>query len=179
MTPRRATAIALLLALPLAACGDDGESADVTSTTTTTAGADADAVPTVPLDDACALVPDAAEVSGLALGDPAPDGDERRRVCAFPALEEGEVGLTVAVQAGSRFDEKAEQSAEAVGEGEPVDGIGDRALFFFSDEDLPEGVGGLLVAVGDLTLEVTLQGIDEPTMREAAVAIGEAAVARL
>jgi hypothetical protein len=178
MTPRRSFLAALVLTLPLVACGDDDETAEAPETTTT--ASDTTEEPAALPEDACALVPDAAEVSGLELSEPAPDGDERRRVCAFSAVEDGQVGLTVAVQGGSRFDEKAEQSEASLGDpGEEIDGLGDRALFFFSDEDIPEGVGGLLVELGDVTLEVTLQDLEEAAMRDAAVAIGTAAVERL
>ena len=173
------TAVLLTAAAVLTGCGDDAD--DGTTVTTTEAGADA---PTGEgggaLPDACGLVPDAAAVSGLDLAEGSPDGDDRRRVCAFSATEPGQIGLTVAVQGGSRFDQKAAQSESALGvEGEPVDGIGDRALFIFSDEDIPEGVGGVLVGVRDLTLEVTLQGLDEVTMRQAATALAEHAVGNL
>ncbi len=172
--------LAGLALLGVAACGDDDAGSGTATTTTTaatttTGSAGGDVVPP----DACTLVPDAAAVSGLDLGEPAPDGDERRRVCAFAAREPGQVGLTVAVQGGDRFDEKAEQSESIVGPGDPVEGIGDRALFFFADDDIPEGVGGMLVAVGDLTIEVTLQGIGEDAMREAATALADLATANL
>jgi hypothetical protein len=174
------TAVLFTAAAVLTGCGDDAD--DGSTATTTEAGTD-DATSSeggTALPDACDLVPDAAGVSGLDLAEGSPDGDDRRRACAFSATEPGQVGLTVAVQGGSRFDQKAVQSESALGvEGEPVDGIGDRALFFFSDEDIPEGVGGVLVGVGDLTLEVTLQGLDEATMRRAAMALAEHAVGNL
>ena len=174
------TAVLVVAAAVFTGCGDDADDA----TTATTAVAGTDETPTgtggEPLPDACDLVPDAAAVSGLDLAEGSPDGDDRRRVCAFSATRSGQVGLTVAVEGGSRFDEKAAQSESALGvEGEPVDGIGQRALFFFSDEDIPEGVGGVLVGVRDLTLEVTLQGLDEGTMRRAATALAEHAVSNL
>ncbi|MBA2326751.1 MAG: hypothetical protein H0V95_08935 [Actinobacteria bacterium] len=175
------TAVLFTAAAVLTGCGDDAD--DGATATTAEAGADDATTPGEggpALPDACGLVPDAAAVSGLDLGEGAPDGDDRRRVCAFSATEPGQVGLTVAVQGGKRFDQKTAQSESALGvEGEPVDGIGDRALFFFSDEDLPEGVGGVLVGVRDLTLEVTLQGLDEVTMRRAATALAELAVSNL
>lgn len=182
MPRHHALALAALLALPLAACGDDGDGDDAVEATTTTAAPDTtveDTVPVVPLDDACELVADAAEVSGLTLAEPFTDGDERRRVCVFTPSSDDQVPLTVGVQAGSRFDEKAEQSEAAVGPGEPVDGLGDEALFVYDDSDIPEGVGGVLVAVGDLTIDITIQGVDEATARRATVAIAEAAVSRL
>lgn len=106
-------------------------------------------------------------------------GDERRRVCTFQD-ETNDVGITVGIEAGGRFDEKAELSRQSLGvEGEEVASIGDRALFFFSDEDLPEGVGGVLVAVGALTIDVTMQGLPEETMRDASINIAELAVRNL
>jgi hypothetical protein len=131
--------------------------------------------------DACALVPDddAATASGLSLGEGVSGGDERRRVCTFQA-DNGQLGITIGVESGGRFDDKAEVSRQSLGdEGEPIDDLGDRALFFYSDDDLPEGVGGVLVAVGDLTIDVTMQGLDEATMRDASVALAELAVSNL
>ena len=113
--------------------------------------------------DACSLVPDAdaATATGLSVGEGVSGGDERRRVCTFQA-DNGDVGITIGVESGGRFDDKAEVSRQSLGvEGEQIDDLGDRALFFYSDDDLPEGVGGVLVAVGDLTIDVTMQGLDE------------------
>ena len=163
--------VSVLLLAAAGACGGDD---DPDATTTTSEAA---AVAELP-EDACAVIPDAASVTGLAFGAGEPAGVEKRRVCAL-STDDGAVGLTFAVQSGGRFDDKASRSAAALGEGEEVDGVGDRALFFFSDEDLAEGVGGLLVEVGDLSLEVTLQGLDESAMREATVALGEHAVENL
>ena len=132
-------------------------------------------------DDACSLVPDAeaAAATGLPIGEGVPGGDERRRVCTFQS-DDGSVGITIGVEAGGRFDEKAEASRQALGEdGEDVPGLGDDALFFYSDDDLPEGVGGVLVAVGDLTVDVTMQGLDEDSMRDASVALATLAVGNL
>jgi hypothetical protein len=100
-------------------------------------------------------------------------------VCTFQVVDRG-VGITVGVEGTDRFEEKAATSRRSLGvDGEPIDGLGDVALFFFSDEDLPEGVGGTLVAVGTITVDVTLQGLDEPALRDASVAIAELAVANL
>ena len=144
------------------------------------AGTTADPAPILP-DDACSLVPDAeaAAATGLPIGAGVPGGDERRRVCTFQS-DDGSVGITIGVEAGGRFDEKAEASRQALGEdGEDVAGLGDDALFFYSDDDLPEGVGGVLVAVGDLTVDVTMQGLDEDTIRDASVALATLAVGNL
>jgi hypothetical protein len=177
--PSRAL-IAVVLSLFLAgACGGDDDGSTVAapaSETETESPSELEFDVAVPA-DACALIPDAAAVSGLVLGEPAAEGAETRKVCTFSGTEG--IPLTFAVQSGDRFDDKAAQSAEALGEGEEIDGIGDEALFFFSDEDLPEGVGGLLVGVGDLSIEVTLQGMAEGEMRDASVAIAEHALENL
>ena len=90
------------------------------------------------------------------------------------------LGITIGIESGGRFDAKAEVSRQSLGdEGEQIDDLGDRALFFYSDDDLPEGVGGVLVAVGDLTIDVTMQGLDEAQMRDASVALAELAVSNL
>ena len=133
------------------------------------------------VEDACVLVPtaDVAAALGVEVDEGVAGGDERRRVCTFQSVEPG-VGVTVGVEAGSRFDEKAEASRSSLGvDGVEVDGLGDRALFFFSDADIPEGVGGTLVGEGDLTIDVTLQGLDEPALRDASVAIATLAVSNL
>jgi hypothetical protein len=178
---RRAIAAVLLATLVLAGCGDDDPTVETAPTTPAESDDPTDtAVATVPVENACELVPEAAATSGLDLAGGVPDGDERRRVCAFTAADEGQPAATVAVQGGSRFDEKAQLSTESLGHpGEPVEGVGDRALFFFADDDIPEGVGGVLVEVGDLTLEVTLQNVDEEPMRAAATALAELAVSNL
>lgn len=171
MLSRALTVSAVLLLA--AACGGDDEP-EVASTSTEAPPATEAELP----EDACSVIPDAAEVTGIELGAGVPAGADVRRVCAASTAD-GSVGLTFAVQSGGRFDEKAEQSEAALGEGEAVDGVGDRALFLFDDEDLPEGVGGLLVELGDLSIEVTLQGLDEAAMRDAAVALGGHAVDNL
>ena len=84
------------------------------------------------------------------------------------------------MEGGGRFDEKAEASEGALGAGDDVADLGDRALSFYSDEDLPEGVGGTLVAVGDLTVDISVQGLaDEAATREAADALATLVVAGL
>ena len=137
--------------------------------------------PALEVADACALVPsaDVAAATGLDVDDGVSAGDERRRVCTFQVVD-ATVGITVGVEGTDRFDEKAAASRRSLGvDGEPVDRLGDAALFFYSDEDLPEGVGGTLVAVGTVTVDVTLQGLDEPALRDASVAIAELPVAKL
>lgn len=177
---------ALLLA---AACGGDdddgGDGGEAVTTTapgsTATSGAAGDDGAALP--DACELVPaaEAAEATGLSITDGAPTGDERRSVCAFPAGTNGGVGITVGVEVGGRYDEKADVSRNALGvDGEDVPGLGERALFFYSDENFPEGLGGVLVGQGDLTIDITLQGAgDEATTRTAALAVAEVAVGNL
>lgn len=190
MSHRLLAALLTAASLVLAACGGDddgggtGEEAAASSPTTegTTATTAAGPAATVPA-SACELVPADAvnEATGLTLGPGAEIGDERRAVCAFSATESGGVGVTVGVEAGGRFDEKAESSQNALGdEGDPVDGLGEEALFFYDDEDTPEGLGGVLVGIGDVTVDVTVQGTgDEDATREASVAIAEMAVENL
>lgn len=192
--PRSLLAVLAVAALAFGACGADGDQVvsapDDEAPTGAGGNSDDDSgdpggggVPdgrdaALP-EDACALVGDAAAITGLDLGEPVPGGDERRRVCAFSAPTPGGIGLTVGLEAGDRFDEKAETSAAAIGELEPVNGLGDRALFGYDDADIVEGVGGVLVGIGVITVDVSLQGADEATVRGAAITIAEAAVAAL
>lgn len=180
VTPRRPAA-ALVLAASLAvvatACGDDGDDPalddDTTTTEATAAPADEGDAAALP-EDVCALADDAAAsaATGLTLTGAAPGGDERRRVCTFSPADNDGVGITIGVEGGSRFDEKAEVSEGALGAGDEVAGLGDEALSFYSEADLPEGVGGTLVAVGDLTVDVSVQGLgDEAATRAAADAL--------
>lgn len=184
LSPCRLFALSASIAL-LASCGsDDGAAAPTTAAAATTTAAPATtsaAGPTGQVDDACALVPtaDVAAALGTAVDEGVPGGDERRRVCTFQGTEAA-IGVTVGVEAGARFDEKADASRSSLDvDGVEVEGLGDRALFFFSDGDIPEGVGGTLVGVGDLTIDVTLQGLDEAAMRDASVGIATVAVANL
>jgi hypothetical protein len=181
--------VALLIVAAATACGDDDETAPPTTSAAVPASATPapqrtsppSGAPALDVADACALVPtaDVVAATDLAVDDGVPAGDERRRVCTFQAVD-GTVGITVGVEGTDRFEEKAAASRRSLGvDGEPIDGLGDAALFFFSDEDLPEGVGGTLVAVGTTTVDVTLQGLDEPALRDASVAIAELAVANL
>jgi len=174
MTPWRTTTMFFLLGLlAVNACGDDADD-DVGSEPTTepTVGAS-------PLPDACEVVADAAAVTGLNLAEGVQTGNELRSVCAFTAVEADLQPMTVGIEGGSRYDEKHETSEAAVGSGEPVEGIGDRAAWFYADDDVPEGVGGVLVEVDDLTIDITLQNLDEPRMRAAALAVAELAVSNL
>jgi hypothetical protein len=169
-----------------ASCGDGDDATSPTPAATggspATAGSvTAASVPAVDVADACVVVPsaDIRSVTGFAVDDGVAAGDERRRVCTFRD-ETAAVGITVGIEAGSRFDEKAAVSQQSLDdEGEEIESLGDRALFFFSDEDLPEGVGGVLVAVGDLTIDVTLQGLPEDAMRDASANLAELAVSNL
>lgn len=141
----------------------------------------AESVPTVGVQDACAVVPtaDVAAMTELAVDDGVAAGDERRRVCTFQDAT-NDVGITVGIEAAGRFDEKAEVSRRALDDdGEEIGSVGDRALFFFSDDDLPEGVGGVLVAAGEVTIDVTMQGLLEDRMRTASINIAELAVSNL
>jgi hypothetical protein len=181
--PWLAASAALVVA---ASCGDDDDatsSASVASggSPATAGSVTIESVPTVDLADACVVVPsaDVASATGFAVDEGVPAGDERRRVCTFRD-ETAAIGITVGIEAGGRFDEKAARSRQSLDdEGEEIESLGDRALFFFSDEDFPEGVGGVLVAVGDFTIDVTLQGLPEDTMRDASIDIAELAVSNL
>ena len=177
--------IALLLAV-LAACGGDDDDTDTATDddpTTTAAAPTTAAEPDADLPSACALVPvtEVNEATGLALAEGADTGDERRSVCAFSATESGGVGVTVGVEAGSRFDEKADRSEEIFGApGEPLDGIGDEALFWFTTDEFPEGLSGVLVGEGDFTIDISVQGVaDEAEARDVAVGIAEIAAGKL
>lgn len=176
--------VSSLVLVLLASCGsDDSAVPDTTepaiasaAPTETTGAASAGQV-----DDACALVPttEVAALLGVAVGEGVPAGDERRRVCTFQGTEEV-IGVTVGVQPGARFEEKAQTSRDSLGvDGAEVDGLGDQALFFYSDANITEGVGGTLVAVGDLTIDVTLQGMQEEALRDASVGIATLAVTNL
>ncbi len=176
---RRRTAVAVAVAVlaVFAACGDDDDAADpVEGATTTTTTAEAAG----PLPDACGLVADVGALVGRTVPPGAPAGNELRSSCAYPATGSGGLGITIAVEGGGRFDEKAARSTDILDDpGEDVDGVGDRARFFFADET-PAAIGGLLVGVGDLTVEITLQGLaDRDELREAALALGEEAAAAL
>ena len=173
----------------VASCGDDSSaSPDATTAPAADATADTTGAPAATsgaasahLPDACAIVPttEVAAALGVAVDEGVPAGDERRRVCTFLGTEEA-IGVTVGIEPGARFEEKAEASQQSLGvDGVEVDGLGDRALFFYSDADIPEGVGGTLVAVGDLTIDVTLQGLEETALRDASVGIATLAVTNI
>jgi hypothetical protein len=137
---------------------------DTTDTDTTDTG-------TTAVADVCDFVGDdaASEATGLTLTGATADGNEVRSVCTYSPADNDGVGITIGLQSGSRFDDKAEISEEAVGPGVEVDGLGDQALSFYDDE---EDLGGTLVAVGDLTIDVTIQGLDgEAATRDAANAL--------
>lgn len=162
----------------------DPSDADATTTTvdpastTTLSAADAGGLPA----DVCALIPDGTVVGGteLVLPTGVPDGNDVRRVCAYPAGEVGGVAVTVGIEDGGRFDEKAEVSRTSLGDdGEPIEGLGDRALYFFSDVDIPEGVGGVLVGIGDRTIDVTVQNLPSGELRPVAEGIAELIVSAL
>ena len=179
--------VGAVLLLAVTSCGEDDATSSTPAVPTTLAPSTAtppevgSAGPTPSVTDACAIVPapEVASATDLPVDDGVPAGDERRRVCTFQVADPA-VGITVGVETGGRFDEKTEASRRSLGvQGDEIDDLGDAARFFFSDEDLPEGVGGVLVAVGDLTIDVTLQGLDEAVLRRDAVAIAELAVSNL
>lgn len=132
---------------------------------------------------ACDLLTAADVASATGAPVSAGEGTEsaRRSVCAFTASRPGGPGVTLGVEPAERFDAKADASRRSVGvPGESVDGLGARAVFFYSDADLPEGVGGVLVRSGTSTLDVTLQGLgDRDRTRQAAVAVATTALAGL
>ncbi len=147
----------------------DTTDADTTDTDTTDTGTTDTG--TTAVADVCDFVGDdaASEATGLTLTGATADGNEVRSVCTFSPADNDGVGITIGLQSGSRFDDKAEISEEAVGPGVEVDDLGDRALWFYDDE---EDLGGTLVAVGDLTIDVTIQGLDgEAATRDAANAL--------
>lgn len=143
----------------------------------------ADVVRPAGAEKACALVPvsEINAAAGLRVAGGMGTESARRSVCAFDAARSGGTGLSVGVEPGARFDAKAAASRRSVGvPGDEVAGLGERALFFYSDADLPEGVGGVLVQAGGSTIDVTLQGLGtEARTREAAVAVARVAVGNL
>ncbi|ODU00469.1 MAG: hypothetical protein ABS81_23510 [Pseudonocardia sp. SCN 72-86] len=194
--PSRARLVAVLIAVPVllaaAACGSaDDPAADGTTTTAASVPAAGPSTPDGAADvtrpaeakKACALVPTAEIDTATGLRFAGGEGTEsaRRSVCAFDAARSGGTGLSVGVEPGERFEAKAEASRRSVGvPGTDVPELGERALFFYSDADLPEGVGGVLVQAGGSTIDVTLQGLDSQSRtREAAVAIARIAVGNL
>jgi hypothetical protein len=134
------------------------------------------------LPQACDLVPqeEITHATGLAFGTPAPTAGTTRSVCAYSASDTVR-GLAVGVEAGTRFDAKTAASRSSVGvPGVDVPGLGDQALFFYSDQDFPEGLGGLLVRNGGATIDISLQnsGTEQQT-RDTATAIARVALGNL
>ncbi|CAN5189987.1 hypothetical protein BH18ACT4_BH18ACT4_05330 [soil metagenome] len=190
-------ALALLM-LAVASCSDDdgdsgADSAATESSTTTgppstssgssTETSEETQPEAAPPADACSLVP-AGEVNaatGLSVAEGVAVDSEQRSACAFSAETSGGVGVTVGVEAGGRFAEKADASREGLGvPGEAVAGLGDEALFFFSSELIEEGIGGVLVAEGEITIDVSMQGLlTAEATRAASIAIAEVALRNL
>jgi len=196
--PSRARLVAVLIAVPVllagSACGSadsPGTAGTTTAAAPTTAPAAAPSTPDGAADvvrpadakKACALVPTAEidAATGLRFADGEGTESARRSVCAFDATRSGGTGLSVGVEPAERFAAKADASRRSVGvPGAEVPGLGERALFFYSDADLSEGVGGVLVQAGGSTIDVTLQGLgSEARTREAAVAIARVAAGNL
>ena len=97
----------------------------------------------------------------------------------FPTVE-GSTPLTFALQTGDRFQELADLAANNLGEGRPVDGLGEQAVFFYSTESLPSGAGGLLVELPDgITMTTTLQDIPEDELLAKSEALVRHAVENL
>lgn len=172
--PSRAARTFLLLVgavAMLAACagGESAPSSVAPSSAATTATPG-----TAGLPQACALVPKAEldQVTGLVFGEQAATDGSARSVCAFSAIG-ATPGLTVGVEPAARFDAKAAASRSSVGvPGVEVPDLGERAVFFYSDADFPEGLGGALVQAGGATVDISLQGSgDEARTRELALAI--------
>jgi hypothetical protein len=130
------------------------------------------------VDGACSLLPPGTTVEVLgALPEGVAGGDDRRQVCTFSAADTGGVAITLGREEGDRFDDKVAASQNALGvDGEPVEGLGEQARFFFSDADFPEGLGGVVVLAEGRTIDVTLQGLAEPELRTAALGLAAAAV---
>ncbi|GAA4546904.1 hypothetical protein [Pseudonocardia xishanensis] len=137
---------------------------------------------TAALPQACALVSKSEldRVTGLVFGEPAATDGATRSVCAFSATGAAP-GLTVGVEPAARFEAKAAASRSSVGvPGVEVPDLGERALFFYSDADFPQGLGGVLLQAGGATVDISLQGSgDEARTRELALAIARLALTGL
>lgn len=170
--PGIAVAAAVLLVVVSAGCGSGTDSASPNQPggATDTAGAPA---------QACALVP--AETvrtdTGIGVGDGTPGGDDARSTCTYPASGAGP-GLTVGVEATDRFADKADSVQRSSGvPAAEVDDLGERARFFFSTGRMPSGLGTLVVQGSDMTLDVTVQGLSDPSRsRETAITVAHTAL---
>lgn len=172
--PGTALVAAPLLVAALAGCsghsGTDSASPNQPGGATDTAGAPA---------QACALVPAEAiqAGTGIGVGPGTPGGDDLRSTCTFPPSGSGP-GLTVGVEAADRFADKAgsTQRSSAAPATDVAD-LGERARFWFSTAQLPSGLGTLVVQGEDMTLDVTVQGLTDPSRaRETATTIARTAL---
>lgn len=167
--------ITLLVAgLLLAGCGarsgTDSASPNGPGGATDTAGAPA---------QACALVPaEAIQAStGIGVGDGTPGGDDARSTCTYPATGAGP-GLTLGIETADRFADKAESAQRSSGvPAADISDVGETARFFFSTAQLPTGLGTLVVQGEGMTVDVTVQGLTDPSRsRETATTVARTAL---
>lgn len=175
--------LAVTLAVPAAACGNDGEPTAATGTTTTTApttattattASDGDATTTAApagaTPDPCTLVA-AAEVeavAGLGATAAAEDGESidglAFRQCVWEAEATSSLVAVAVVEGADRYEQHAER-----GLGEPVDGLGDEALVEAGVSLETHGAtGGRTVVVldGDRTVSVAVKRQGETPVDE-------------
>lgn len=128
---------------------------------------------------ACALVPAEAiqAGTGIGVGDGTPGGDDARSTCTYPATGAGP-GLTVGVETADRFADKADSTQRSSGvPAADVADVGEEARFYFSTAQLPTGLGTLVVRGQDMTVDVTVQGLTDPSRsRETATTIARTAL---
>lgn len=128
---------------------------------------------------ACALVP-AESIqagTGIGVGDGTPGGDDARSTCTYPPTGAGP-GLTIGIETADRFDDKADSTQRSSGVA-PTDvtDLGEAARFYFSTAQLPAGLGTLVVHGQDMTVDVTVQGLTDPSRsRETATTIARTAL---
>ncbi|MDN5916518.1 MAG: hypothetical protein L0I76_15690 [Pseudonocardia sp.] len=166
--------VAPLLLGVLAGCGarsgTDSASPNRPGGATDTAGAPA---------QACVLVSAEAIAAGtgFGVGDPAPGGDDARSTCTYPPSGAGP-GLTVGVETADRFDDKADSTQRSSGvPAADIADVGEAARFYFSTAQLPAGLGTLVVQGQDMTVDVTVQGLTDPSRsRETATSIARTAL---
>ncbi|RZT86981.1 hypothetical protein EV383_3886 [Pseudonocardia sediminis] len=160
-----------LLVGVLAGCaGTDSASPNQPGGAIDTAGAPA---------QACALVP-AEEIqagTGIGVGDGTPGGDDARSTCTYAASGAGP-GLTVGVETADRFADKAESTQRSSGvPAADIADVGEAARFYFSTTQLPTGLGTLVVRGDDMTVDVTVQGLTDPSRsRETATTVARTAL---
>ncbi|MBW0102514.1 hypothetical protein [Pseudonocardia sp. KRD291] len=128
---------------------------------------------------ACALVPAEAIQTGIGIGvgDGAPGGSDARSTCTYSPSGAGP-GLTVGVEAADRFAEKSDSAQRSAGvPATDIADVGESARFYFSTAQLPTGLGTLVVQGRDMTVDVTVQGLTDPSRsRETATAVARTAL---